>query len=455
VFILDNKNNLIEAIVSNLEKLQMDKRGQKELKESIVNYVMMGDMQDYIINPQETIPNLDISTLYYIALHLNKVKAHSELQVDKYFTKREIKEIETNFEQDIEEVIEFPYTFKPAIRVGDGSYLLAINGKLAYQFMNSHLLQYNPDTQREGRKIKKANTDTIITVPKVNMKSVHTMADLAEKGELIESLITWNARLGSSDDESGEELIYDEENLSLTVTKGTLLDVLDGFHRLQATALALTRNPDLVIPFKLNILNFSKTQAQKYFAQLNTYNPVSKARVRELGESNYSDFVVKFIMGEFNDFKEKITHGSIAPRQEALTTFNILSDAIDKEFEMKNKKDAIQTARYLLKFFKELFYSFPDEFLGNILDIKKESIINIPSIFAGYVTLAKRMQQEDISIDEINNIISNIDFSRDNKQWQKLKVLDKKDINIKAKDNLISFFDKLDLTPYREKEGAK
>lgn len=453
---MKNKENLIEAIVENLKTLQRDKKLQKELKDSIVKYVLPGDMQEYISSPQETIPNLSIDLLYFIASHLNDVKANSELQVDKYFTKREMKEFETNFELEQEESIQFPYTFKNVIKVDEGDYLTTISAQEIYKLMNNHLIQYNPDTQREGRKLKSRTEDNIVlTVPKTNTRSVRQIAKLLEEGKLIKTLITFNARLGSTDDESGEELYYDDSDLSLTVTEGTLLDVVDGFHRMQGIALALTKNPSLDVSFKLNILNFSKKQAQQYFAQINTYNPVSKARVRELGESNYSDFVTNFIMNEFEDMKDRITHGTIAPKQDVLTTYNIISDAISEEFKMETKADAISVGRYLTSFFKELSYSFPDEFLGNISKIRETSLINMPSIFSGYITLARRMKEENIKIDLVKDIISDINFSKDSPQWIKLGVVKDGKAVLTSKKKYVEFFEKINLEKYREKEGIK
>lgn len=64
--------------------------------------------------------------------------------------------------------------------------------------------------------------------------------------------------------------------MTLTVTKGTLLDVLDGFHRINAIVRALRKDPFLEAIYKLNILHLGKYMAKNYFKQLNTTNPVGK-----------------------------------------------------------------------------------------------------------------------------------------------------------------------------------
>ncbi|MFK7678691.1 DNA sulfur modification protein DndB [Bacillus sp. Wb] len=459
---MKNKELLIEAVIENLEKFQSEKKLRNELKVESIEHISPGDLLKYIKAPQDYIPNLDISTIYYLAKYMNNVKADTSLQLDKYFTAREIKEIETTYDNESlsrteKAPIELPYTFHNVIKVGEGDYILKTTGRIMTDFMNSHILQYNQETQREARMVRDKNDpNNIIPVPKVNKKSVREISKLAKEGKLIQTVITWNARLGSTDDEDGEELIYNEDDLTLTVTNGTLLDVVDGYHRLQGVSMALNEVPDLEVNFKLNILNFSQSQAKKYFAQLNTYNPVSKARVRELSEEDFNDFVLNFIMNEFNDFKERITHRGIAPRQDALTTYSTLSDAIKNNFEINNKAEAIKTARYLTKFFKELFYSFPDQFLGDIASVRRNSIINTSSMFVGYVKLAKIMKDNDIELDNIVEIISDIDFSRDNKEFIKLGIIDNKGkITTDSKAKVAAYFEELNLDNYVKEKGVK
>ena len=67
-------------------------------------------------------------------------------------------------------------------------------------------------------------------------------------------------------------------------------------------------------------------------------------------------------------------------------------------------------------------------------------------MFYGYVLLSKRMKDEGVSLDKLPKIIKKIDFSRDNKQWQEYKVLDKdKNVATRAKQGVYKFFKELDL----------
>ncbi|WP_025909295.1 DNA sulfur modification protein DndB [Priestia flexa] len=454
---MKNRETLVRAIIERLsEEIQPDKKLKKKLKVDMAKYVLPGDMQDYIVRPEEKIPSLDNEILYFIASKLYNIRATMSLKVDEYFTPREIKEYETSYELEIEETLKFPYTFKDVVKVDEGDYLTTISAQEIYKLMNNHLIQYNHDTQREGRKIKsKKDPNIVLTVPKTDARSVRQIAQLIAENKLIKTVITFNARLGSTDDEEGEELYYDESSKSLTVTEGTLLDVLDGFHRMQGVSLALTKNPKLDTTFKLNILNFSKKQAQQYFAQINTYNPVRKDRVKELGESNYSDFVTNQIVNNVGDFKDRIVHGGIGSKQDALTTYKILSEAIEKEFSMKNKAEAISISRLLSNFFKELFYSFPNEFLGDISDVREKSLINMPSCFSGYIVLAKRMIEEKVSFEFISDIIGGIDFLKENPYWEEIGIYKDGRTIRKPNDKFAEFFRGLDIEKYKEKEEVR
>jgi len=458
------KNNelLIESVIENLKEFRTQKKLRNDLQTNIIEYVMPGDLLKYIKSPEEIIPSLEIGTIYYLAKCMNEVRASTSLQLDKYFTAREMKEIETTFREKLIDrgeraSTELPFTFENVIKIGEGDYILSIDGRTKKSFMDSHILQYNQETQREARMVRDKNDpNNIIPMPKVNKKSVREIAELAKKGELIQTMVTWNARLGSSDDESGEELIYNEDDKTLTILKGTLLDVVDGYHRLQGIAMALNENPNLDIRFKLNILNFSQAQAKKYFAQLNTYNPVSKSRVRELAARDYGVEALNLLLDEFQDFKDKVTHRGISPRQDALTTHSILHEAINDNFKIENKRDVIKTAKYLTKFFKEVFYSFPDEFLGDIVEIRKKSIMNAPSMFAGYVKLAHMMQENNIDLENLTDIVNNIDFSRDSEKLIGKEIVNKEGkITTDSKTKIAACISTINLDKYVKEEGVK
>jgi hypothetical protein len=439
------RSNLIKVLTDikdDTDKIKQVKKGMKSYK------ILPGKVQSYFNNP-ELVNELDIETVYFLTEQAYSVTENTTIYPTEYFTVREIKEIKSNFEGYESETIEFPYTFKNVLKGNEDDYMLYIKASEIKVLFENSLLQWNAETQREARQSKKG--DEIIETPKVVEKSVREMEELLEKGEMISTVITFNARLGTSDDESGEELIYDPNKMELTVTKGTLLDVLDGFHRINSIVRALRKDPSLDETFKLNILHKGKAQAQQYFKQLNTTNPVGQGHLKKMGETRQADFIAKQL--QYNsELKNKVAASdTIAPNSDFLVTFNVLSDAIDEVFNIEDKPTAITTSRYLTQFINELFFSFPDEFMGDIAEERKNTLLNANSMFYGYISLARRMKDSDININQIANILSSIDFSRENKLWQDNKILDEnKRINRNPQKSIMKFFNEIDLSKYKE-----
>ncbi|MCY8831176.1 hypothetical protein [Bacillus atrophaeus] len=202
-------------------------------------------------------------------------------------------------------------------------------------------------------------------------------------------------------------------DLSLTVTKGTLVDVLDGYHRISGVVKAIAEAPELDQPFILNILNYTEEKAKLHFGQLNTINPVEKSRIEEMSQKRYSSTIVEQL--KYNsELKDKISAQSeIGLSSPFLVTYYTLSEAIDNAFEINSRRDAIQLSKYLRDFFAELFYAFPDDFLENDLsEARNKSYINYNALFYGYIYLAKKMQESDTPLAKLETILQQVDFDK-------------------------------------------
>jgi hypothetical protein len=217
----------------------------------------------------------------------------SDIYYPNYFSELEQK-IAKTYEEDSEEIIVLPITLKNVIRVNQDHFICPITAQEIKKLWDGGVIFYNYDTQRESKAERsKLDPTKIIQRPKINTKAVKEISQHMKNGTLISSAITLNARLGTSDED--EELRYDAKNLTLEITSGTLIDCLDGFHRISAIVETITAFPDVDMNFTLNIVNYGIKQAQEYFAQLNSATPVSTSRLMEMKQSRHSDFVVKQI----------------------------------------------------------------------------------------------------------------------------------------------------------------
>ncbi|WP_299831518.1 DNA sulfur modification protein DndB [uncultured Metabacillus sp.] len=440
-----NKNEFINDLREVFTQIKDDKKITDKIKNNMKKFrVLPGKVQEYI-NGQVEMREDDIELISILAEQTYIVTGKSLSNPLNALTEREMKEIKSNFEGYQSEKVGFPYTFKNVVKIADDDFICSIEASEINFLYSNGLLEYNPETQREGRQIKNKSNDEIITVPKVIEKNVKEMVELLEKNEIISSMITFNARLGTSENEFGE-LIYNEENKTLTITEGTLLDVLDGFHRINAISRALRKDPSIDAMFKLNILNYNKKRAIKYFAQMNKGQSVSESHLKKMSETRYGDFVAKQVQSN-SQLSGKVAAGDhISPNSDLLVTFNTLSDGIDEIFNIENRQEALKVSEYLTEFFDTLFDLYPDEFINNISKTREETLLNTNVMFFGYLTLAKKMNEQNVKLNKLPKILNDIDFSRDNEMWESFNIIDaNKRIKTTAKKRIINFFNLMEL----------
>jgi hypothetical protein len=419
---------LIENLTEVLYSIEHNRNKTKKLKEEFKTFnVSPGEVQKILNSPKDEVQLLaeenNLKFLCVLTICLFNVTFVDSVDPHNYFTDREIKEIKSTFQAQTKEKLLFPLTIpKVSKSPDDEDYFFYGKASTIKEWQDSGLIQYNFEAQREARTKTDKQTGEIVLQPKVFPDSVEEIAELMEKGKLISSLLTFSARLGTS--ESGEELIYNEKDHTLTITEGTLLDIVDGFHRATGIALALSKDPNLDMTFKINILNLSTPQEQEHFSQINNTNPVSKGRLKEIKESRQADFIVKQIQTN-SDLGEYISKSDkMSPRSNLLVTFNVLSDAIHEVFDIKDKPTAMKVADYLSEFFDKLMLNNSEAFMTDITSVRENKIININQMFIGYVVIAKKFYDNKLKLTKLQPIIESIDFSRNNEMWQLLGVLD-------------------------------
>lgn len=405
-----------------LEKIKTKRTKVNELKKEMSEHgISAGDTQ-YIITGRTPLSELSISVLCLLSSKIYKATELEAANPENYFSPQEIKQCQT-FEAVIDnDKISFPYTLSNVTFVREGNFSTTITAQEIKKLMDSNLLTYNFETQREAR-IEKDKDDQIILKPKTNPKSVQEIAELLKAGDLETTTITFNALVNTSD--SGEELVFDHKDKSLTITKGTQLNILDGYHRISGIVKALSEDETLDAVFDLKILNYSTRRAIKYFNQINKVNPISESRLKETNLSNMATVCFEELKDKCEFLNGKISSSEkIFTSADQLVSSKVLIDAIDDHFNPANRLEALQVGQYLSKFFESLFIAFPDAFITKINEIRKISIINANFMFDGYVLLAKKAQEASLSFNNIVPMLNKVDFTRTNELWKQIGVLD-------------------------------
>ncbi|WP_420802211.1 hypothetical protein [Staphylococcus hyicus] len=261
--------------------------------------------------------------------------------IDEIFTKGEINEIKQyDFHAyNQQDAIKLPYTFQPCIPVNT-VYSTKISVKEISEFVNAGIINYNFDIQREAK--LEIRTNKIVKNPTLNRRNIKEMENLLLKDALKESTLYFNAAPLTSHD--GDELVYDPNDFSLTITEGTRIDVIDGFHRVLAAQNAYRINPSIEFEFNVVFSNFTTSEAINWQSQHSKATPWSRNRVAELQQESRGARIIKAIKAKDIEFEKLITSGARLNYSIGLVSFKKLAEFIDELFTVENRSEEVKVS---------------------------------------------------------------------------------------------------------------
>lgn len=396
----------------------------KDIKAYLLkNYdVFEGSVQSWINDPANELKELDPRLLFLFAEQIFQKTGDLNINPEDFFTPNEIKTAKQySGKMSIEKEVDYPIVFKPAIRVGKHSWTTTIDIKTLVALLRARLLNWNPESQREAT--YKVVNGEVVEEATLYMENVHEIKNLLKQNKLEETQLTLNAAIGTADGD--EEVYFDEDTFELQILNNAKIDVIDGYHRIMGSSLALSEKPDIEFKFEVKILNYTTPRAAEHLAQTSKRTPISETKRKKMGKESYADMVIdeltKSKIGDRISKKEMLS----GMRKE-LVTYNTLSSAIDKFFTIEKKGEMFDVADYLTDFFDILFESYEEEFTTDFAETKKNSLLVDNNMFHGFVYLACRMKNNKIEARKVRKYLSDIDFSRDNPKWKELSVLDEK-----------------------------
>lgn len=427
-----------EKLADVLKDLRQDRDQIEQLRNELLNkHNILPATTQQIINGDLNLSDLDLIVLCLLNIKLWEVTdKYPPIDPNKFFTEKEIKSAK-RYEEIPEEKMTFPLIIEDTLFVNSDEYFTKLTAKQLVEMYESKLIEYNFETQRNPKFIRKKNT--VVMAPNINTKSVEQIADKLNDGSLLSTTLTLNLLSDGTD-----EFHYDERKKQLII-EAAEIDILDGFHRLQGTISALRRNPDIDFNWHISIRNYSTRKAQSFFIQANTINKVDKGRTRSLKQDTYTDVTVKELMLD-SDLKGRVSlssRPSMVARE--LVSYTVMTDAIDRLFKLESKKEAMDLAEYLTRFFDYLVGYYPKEFKDEAEKYYKKSLINNNVMFVGYLTLAKRFKEENISIKKLPNILDSLDFSKDNLMWEQKGILEQGKLTKNVRQKIMEFFNKIEI----------
>lgn len=439
------EENLIN--VMQISKLKTNKQVIEDIKNHLRKYKVL-NAQNWINNPKKEIPNLEPMELFLLTEQVFVKTGSLIINPEDYFTEHERKKSRQYIgTYELEEEIKFPYTFENVSKISNKEYLVVVPSDFIAKLCMSRKLHYNFAIQRES--VKRKIKGEIFEEPKLIMQNVLEIQEYLEKGKLKPTQLIYNAAIGTADAEQ-PELIYDEQERRLTITMGTILDVLDGFHRTKGAEFAFHKKGHLDCNFILLITNYSDDECRNFQGQIARATPIATERAEELLGERMADEVLKEVIPKTN-LQGKVSDSWYVHKDTELVSYKILAEIIENEFNLEKMVDVYKVSKYLIKMFNYLFGIFEDEFLNNAKKISETSLINNSNMFVAYIVLGRRLMELKADPSEIIDIVNNINFDKSNNLWKEINVLDEKgNLTKKARESIISYFENIEIHGYEK-----
>ena len=438
------RKEIESAMLPFLEKYRFDKDFINLVKKELLekNNVPDGDSLSFFTKTEKTLRESDTRLLFLVMEILYRKSRNDSIDPDEFYTPDEQKYArQYDGKLFVEETISLPYTFKNVIYV-NSNYLLKVSTQEIKAFMDSLKLNYNYETQREPTKVIRSGK--VRKIPTVNQRNIDEMIEHLKNKTLKESMMIWNAAIGTAID--SDELTYNSDKMELTVHRGTVLDILDGYHRCKAVQVALSLDPSIEVDFPLLITNVMTSQAREHVRQIAQAMPMSESRKQSLDKDLKANIVIDELKLR-SELKDRISTGRQVNNQRGeLVSYRILSEFIEKEFKMKRKSDAVEVSDYLCNFFDYMLDKYYDIFFDKR---HENNLMRANAMFAGYIILAKKMFDEKLDVDFMDKVFENINFNRDNPLWKEINVINAKGhIKTKASRDIEIYFRDINLSDY-------
>ncbi|MFK3936624.1 DNA sulfur modification protein DndB [Alkalihalobacillus sp. NPDC078783] len=428
---VEAKGKLLERIKDELGNYN---KGTKlvELQKAVSNYKVSTGRVISILNNPNQLDEMDEAELYVFTNALYSLNSVDALNPSNYFTNNEIKDYGSTFEGYVSDKITFPHTFDNAHQVND-EYIIFVDIATLRRLDNGGEVRYNEKTQRSGKEVNG------VFEADINMNHVNQMRELLKKQELESSLLVFNARRDTADDMNVGEVVYNKELNKLTITKGTLFDCIDGYHRFLALTGEQANNPSIEMQVPIKIKNTSEKGARRAFTQINTYHPILTSHKRRMDENDLGAEVIRRFI-EDSQLGSKVAKNSQINSANTLTTFATLASAADKSFDLNDRSDTKYAADYLVEALDEVTYTFP-ELMDNALPSNRQSLLYKTAFWGALVNLTGKAKEMKLNYKAVAKTIKDIDFSYDNSLWIELEVIkEDKTISSNAETKLTKYF---------------
>ena len=355
----------------------------------------------------------DIRFLFLFSAALKKAlqqnKIDIEINVENYFTPLEYQqwigyEVE-NKEEDI-----YPIVFKNTQEIVPGKiWQTILTAQKLNSFSTSNIILYNFKTQRSPR-----ITVSGISIDYDKQKTIEIKNNLLN-GEQFPDHIKLNIP-----NDFQEKIYYNHKIQELTIGKGSIINIFDGYHRKVANSLAIEENPNLDFTWPVIITNLTENAAKDYMVQIDKQKPIKKEQIKSWDLGKKENLVVSVIADDKISKLNKVMKEQYSEIRlnKGLVTKNIIAEAISENYKLTDTTDIRGLGKWIVEFTDYLFSLYPKEFISESYSIQKDSVINNKNMFYGYIALST--YQESDWKQRTKNKMELINFSINNPIWKEI-----------------------------------
>jgi len=378
----------------------------------------------------------DIRFLFLFTYSLSnalKGKTDIEINVEDYFTKVECDKWKGYKEEVSTSKNIYPIVFEDVQQVNEKTWQFVMSIQQLNKLDAENLLIYNFRTQR--------NPKITVAGEKINLDTnkVNEIKERLLDGKQFPTTIKLNVLRTGED-----RIIYNSKNRTLTIEEGSFINIIDGYHRKVASALACENNSNIQFNWQMTITNMTEKEAHDYMVEIDKQKPIKREYIESKDYNKSENLIVDAIMDDRLSELAKVMKDddSYIKLNRALTKKSIIAHAIKENYEdeLKVGINIRNIARWIIEVTDYLMGLYTDEFIVKPYQIKESSNINHKNIFYGYIALSKALYGNKDWKELLKHKMDSIDFDKNNTLWRDIGLIGTGDANKTLRYKLYNLF---------------
>lgn len=433
---MKSKNDLIRAIDIKLKSNLTNASLSKELNQELFKKNLNVNLTGALFNGLKEVIDLTNEELIMVAKVFYNYFKDEELNPKKYFNERQILDYELT-QRPKEEKISF-MEFENVIKINDTSYVTFVGAEKLYNYFTNGLFIYDRRVQREPR-IRLLGKNYLVKEISLNKNAVKEIEQemlnrTYEPDAIILNILMIEGKSPNVKYENGS--LFINPNLNLEDDDFTLIQCVDGYHRLSALVNAVTKlkknkqsiPEDMGLIVKITIKTLE--EAKRITVQSFKRSATSTDYLKSLQTDDYTKLADALIK-ELPSLREKIfpTYVDYMYNNNAITYKTLIVDTLRLLLPKgKNFLFNLNLIKNMANIEEKILSYIVEEYYDNNIDktIKESNLLKLNSIIY-WLVFTYEIENKNIGEENFIELANNIMMS--SATWDE-KLLTKKKVKI-------------------------